>query len=151
MIKHCQITHTGHHFTPNVLKWLAGCWKSTRKCLTLEFQHSNFCCVARARDRTDLFCISDSLTLSISISNESNLYPVFWVTLRILLYIVGTPPPPPVWRRLVLITVAWWVDSFRLKIIICLKPGFSQTEYIKTIIFDHFVYYNCFRCEWPHM
>ncbi len=26
--------------------------------------------VARARDRTDLFCISDSVTLSISISNE---------------------------------------------------------------------------------
>ncbi len=33
--------------------------------------------VARARDRTDLFCLSDSITLSISISNESNLYPVF--------------------------------------------------------------------------
>ncbi len=33
--------------------------------------------VARARDGTDLFCLSDSLTLSISISNESNLYPVF--------------------------------------------------------------------------
>ncbi len=33
--------------------------------------------VARARDRTDLFCISDSVTLSISILNELNLYPVF--------------------------------------------------------------------------
>ncbi len=33
--------------------------------------------VARARDRTDFFCISDSVTLSISISNELNLYPVF--------------------------------------------------------------------------
>ncbi len=33
--------------------------------------------VARARDRTDLFSISDSVTLSISISNELNLYPVF--------------------------------------------------------------------------
>ncbi len=54
--------------------------------------------VARARDRTDLFCLSDSLTLSISISNESNLYPVFWVTLRISLYIVATPLPRPVWR-----------------------------------------------------
>ncbi len=32
--------------------------------------------VARARDRTDLFCISDSVTLSISISNELNLCPV---------------------------------------------------------------------------
>ncbi len=51
--------------------------------------------VARARD---LFCLSDSLTLSISISNESNLYPVFWVTLRISLYIVATPPPRPAWR-----------------------------------------------------
>ncbi len=49
--------------------------------------------VARASDRTDLFCLSDSLTLSISISNESNLYPVFWVTLRISLYIVATPRP----------------------------------------------------------
>ncbi len=54
--------------------------------------------VARARDRTDLFCLSDSLTLSISISNESNLYPVFWVTLRISLYIVATPMPRPVSR-----------------------------------------------------
>ncbi len=43
--------------------------------------------VARARDRRDFFCISDSVTLSISISNELNLYPVFWVTLRISLYI----------------------------------------------------------------
>ncbi len=33
--------------------------------------------IARARDRTDLFCISDSVTLSISISNELNLYHVF--------------------------------------------------------------------------
>ncbi len=33
--------------------------------------------VARARDRTDLFYISDSVTLSISISNELNLYPIF--------------------------------------------------------------------------
>ncbi len=33
--------------------------------------------VARARDRTDLFCISDSLTLSISILNELNMYAVF--------------------------------------------------------------------------
>ncbi len=54
--------------------------------------------VARARDRTDLFCLSDSLTLSISILNESNLYPVFWVTVRISLYIVATPPPRPVSR-----------------------------------------------------
>ncbi len=54
--------------------------------------------VARARDRTDLFCISDSVTLNISISNELNLYPVSWVTLRISLYIVATPPPRPVWR-----------------------------------------------------
>ncbi len=33
--------------------------------------------VARGRDRADLFCLSDSVILSISISNESNLYPVF--------------------------------------------------------------------------
>ncbi len=33
--------------------------------------------VASARDRTDFFFISDSVTLSISISNELNLYPVF--------------------------------------------------------------------------
>ncbi len=33
--------------------------------------------VVRARDRTDLFCLSDSVTLSTSISNELNLYPVF--------------------------------------------------------------------------
>ncbi len=33
--------------------------------------------VARARERTDCFCISDSVTLSISILNELNLYPVF--------------------------------------------------------------------------
>ncbi len=33
--------------------------------------------VARARDRRHLFCLSDSVTLSISISNELNLYPVF--------------------------------------------------------------------------
>ncbi len=33
--------------------------------------------VARARDRTDFSCISDSVTLSRSISNELNLYPVF--------------------------------------------------------------------------
>ncbi len=32
--------------------------------------------LARVRDRTDLFCISDSVTLSISILNELNLYPV---------------------------------------------------------------------------
>ncbi len=44
--------------------------------------------VARARDRTDLFSISDSVTLSISILNELNLYPVFWVTLRIPLYCI---------------------------------------------------------------
>ncbi len=55
--------------------------------------------VARARDLfLYLFYLSDSLTLSISISNESNLYPVFWVTLRISLYIVATPPPRPVSR-----------------------------------------------------
>ncbi len=54
--------------------------------------------VARARDRTDLFSVSDSVTLSISILNELNLYPVFWVTLRISLYIFATPPPRPVWR-----------------------------------------------------
>ncbi len=54
--------------------------------------------VTRTRDRTDLFCLSDSVTLSISVSNESNLYPVFWVTLRISLYIVATPPPRPVSR-----------------------------------------------------
>ncbi len=65
--------------------------------------------VARARDRTDLFCLSNSLTLSISISNESNLYPVFWVTLRISLYIVATLPTSL--TRLVLITVAWWSRS----------------------------------------
>ncbi len=33
--------------------------------------------VARSRDRTDLFSISDSVTLSISILNELDLYPVF--------------------------------------------------------------------------
>ncbi len=33
--------------------------------------------LARARDRTDLFSISDSVILSRSISNELNLYPVF--------------------------------------------------------------------------
>ncbi len=58
----------------------------------------NLYTVARARDRTDVFCISDSVTLSISISNELNLYPVFWITLRISLYIVATLPPRPVWR-----------------------------------------------------
>ncbi len=54
--------------------------------------------VARARDRTDFFCISDSVTLSRNISNELNLYPVFWVTLRISLYIVATPPVATVWQ-----------------------------------------------------
>ncbi len=43
--------------------------------------------VARARDRIGFFCIYDSVTLSRSILNELNLYPVFWVTLRISLYI----------------------------------------------------------------
>ncbi len=33
--------------------------------------------VARARDRTDFVWISDSVTLSISISKDLNLYPVF--------------------------------------------------------------------------
>ncbi len=33
--------------------------------------------VARARDRSGYFSLSDSVTLSISISNELNLYPVF--------------------------------------------------------------------------
>ncbi len=33
--------------------------------------------VARARDRTDLVCLSNSLTLSISISNELNPYSIF--------------------------------------------------------------------------
>ncbi len=55
--------------------------------------------VARARDRTDFFCISDSVTLSRSISNELNLYPVFWVTLRISLYIVATPFGSPSFKN----------------------------------------------------
>ncbi len=54
------------------------------------YVHGGLYIVTRARDRTDLFWISVSVTLSTSISNELNLYPVFWVTLRISLF--SMPP-----------------------------------------------------------
>jgi len=44
--------------------------------------------VVRVRDILDFFCMFDRVIFSISILKELNLYFVFWVILRILLYIV---------------------------------------------------------------
>ncbi len=51
----------------------------------LRDRHSDDACMYLQYTTQHLFCISDSVTLSNL--NELNLYPVFWVTLRISLYI----------------------------------------------------------------
>ncbi len=47
MIKHCQITQHRTPFYSECVKMTRCVLKSTLKCLTLEFQHSNFCCALK--------------------------------------------------------------------------------------------------------
>jgi len=58
--------------------------------------------VVRVRDILDFFCMFDRVIFSISILKELNLYFVFWVILRILLYIVVIFFLRLVWRGLCL-------------------------------------------------